>query len=284
MALNFWFARQILWLTSWFVLLSGRIFRPRILMPVFVELTPSRRSSGTAMEAIYSVFSPSICRPTKLRASRNCHIMVSEWRVPWIGHFSSQSHSGGVAVRGYVFASADAHVFEIAALSLDWTQGKLSAAWFPEGPKIQTSGLEMKFWKLRRAVDTLKCWVYPGLQHIALSFTLSCWTLWGPLKPCLPIYFVVRLLLLFLHKCLLFDLWDVCLTKTDKLFKMFPTMIPCKVGTMHSTSKTSLNSWSCRSLELDTGLLCPGIIILEDLETHPQTFSAKIPKAQPNSI
>ena len=112
-------------------------------------------------------------------------------------------------------------------------------------------------------VDTLNCWIYPGLQHIALSFTLSCWTLWGPFKPCLLIYFVVRLLLLFLHQCLWLDLWDVCLTETDVLFKMRPTMILCKIGTMHSTNKTSRNSWNGRSLEVDTGFLRPGIIILD---------------------
>ena len=50
------------------------------------------------------------------------------------------------------------------------------------------------------------------------------------------------LLLLFLRKYLWFGLWDVCLTETDMLFKMFPTMIPCKVGTMHSKNKISRGS------------------------------------------
>ena len=174
-----------------------------------------------------------------------------------------------------------ADVFPI-TLSLDWTQGKLSAAWFPEkNPQIQTSGLQMKFWRL--CVDSLKCWIHPCLQHIALSFTLSCWTRWGPPKPCLLIYFVVRLLL-FLHKCLWFDLWDVRLTETDILFKMCPTMIPCKVGTMLSTNKNKPKLVKLSFLGIGYWVPLPWNHNSRGPRDTPANILCQNPKSQPNSI
>ena len=68
---------------------------------------------------------------------------------------SSQIHSGAMAVRGYVFAPGEAHVFgrclspslhQVCGTEL---KGDDLQHGLPKEPSILISGLEMKFWRLR---------------------------------------------------------------------------------------------------------------------------------------